>query len=180
MIRYLYVLRNDHRNKPNSRLSPHIITEVSFFFFFLGMMGTFKTYSLNNFQICSTVLLTVVTMLYLTSPGLRIILTFGIKDSRCPNTSWAVPQKGQPPAVLQFTWSFRTSPSWRIWQSTSVVSLAGFGIGSCRPRVLWSVDSPVCSLQGECRQGRWTPPFSPFLPCGFQAHFYGLDYCIAT
>ena len=31
---------------------------------------TFRIYSLGNFQICCTVLLTVVTMLYITSQGL--------------------------------------------------------------------------------------------------------------
>ena len=38
-------------------------------FFFL-VMRTFKTYSLLNFQIYNTVLLTIVTMLYITSPEL--------------------------------------------------------------------------------------------------------------
>lgn len=37
---------------------------------FLSLMRTFKVYSLSNFQICSTELLTVVSMLYITSPGL--------------------------------------------------------------------------------------------------------------
>ena len=38
-------------------------------------METFKIYSLSNFQICNTVLLTLVTMLYVTSPGLIYLIT---------------------------------------------------------------------------------------------------------
>ena len=34
------------------------------------MIRSFKVYSLSNFQACNTVLLTIVTMLYITSPGL--------------------------------------------------------------------------------------------------------------
>ena len=43
--------------------SPYIVTKI----FFL-VMKTFKIYSLINFQICKTVLLTVVPVLYITSP----------------------------------------------------------------------------------------------------------------
>lgn len=44
-------------------LSQYIVTK----YFFL-VMRTFKIYSLNNFQICSAILLTTVTMLCVTSP----------------------------------------------------------------------------------------------------------------
>ena len=37
---------------------------------FLLVMKTYKIYSLSNFQIYSLVLLTVVTLLYIASPGL--------------------------------------------------------------------------------------------------------------
>ena len=45
------------------------ITIHSSNFFFL-VMRTFKTYSLGNFQIYNTVVLTIVAMLYTSSPGL--------------------------------------------------------------------------------------------------------------
>ena len=38
-------------------------------------MRAFKIYSLGNFQIYSTVLLTIVTMLYITSPGHTYFIT---------------------------------------------------------------------------------------------------------
>ena len=38
-------------------------------------MRAFKTYSVNNFQIYNTVLLAIVTMLYITSPGLIYLIT---------------------------------------------------------------------------------------------------------
>ena len=43
-------------------------------FFFLGMR-TFKTYILSNFQINNTVLLTIVTIMYMTSPGRIYFIT---------------------------------------------------------------------------------------------------------
>ena len=43
-------------------------------FFFL-VMGTLKIYSLRNFQICNTVLLTIVTRLYIISPWLTYFIT---------------------------------------------------------------------------------------------------------
>ena len=39
------------------------------------MMRTFKAYSLSKFQIYNTVLLTIVTKLYSTSPGLIHLIT---------------------------------------------------------------------------------------------------------
>lgn len=54
------------------------------------------------------------------------ILTFGMQNSRYPSTSWESLQKGQISAALQLTGSFRTSLSWGVEQSTSVMSLAGF------------------------------------------------------
>ena len=38
-------------------------------------MRAFKTYSLSNFQIPNAVLITLVTMLYITSPGLIYFIT---------------------------------------------------------------------------------------------------------
>ena len=43
------------------------VTLCSYKIFFL-LMRTFKIYSLSNFQICNTVLSTIVNMLYITSP----------------------------------------------------------------------------------------------------------------
>lgn len=40
------------------------------------VLRTFKTFSLNNFPICDTVLLTTVAMLYVTDPGLILELKF--------------------------------------------------------------------------------------------------------
>ena len=38
-------------------------------------MRTFKIYSLNNFQICNTIFLTIVPVLYITFPGLIYFIT---------------------------------------------------------------------------------------------------------
>ena len=65
MIWYVYILQNCHHKKLFKHPSPH-----SYNIFFL-IMRTFKIYSLNNFQVHSTVFLTIVIMLYITSPGLN-------------------------------------------------------------------------------------------------------------
>ena len=62
MIWYLYVLQNSYNN---SSYYPSPYMQYIFL-----MMRTFKIYSLNNFQICNTVLLTLVAILYITSPWL--------------------------------------------------------------------------------------------------------------
>ena len=62
MIQYLYILQNDH-HRSSHHPSPNIIMK-----FFCLVMRTFKIHSPNYYQICNTVLLTVVTMLYITSP----------------------------------------------------------------------------------------------------------------
>ena len=59
-----------HHNKYSQHLSSHIIIE----FIFL-VIRIFRTYSLSNFQICSTVLLTIVTTLYTISPWFIYFIT---------------------------------------------------------------------------------------------------------
>lgn len=54
------VLQNNHHNMSSWHLSPYIL--LSFL-----VMRTFKFYSLSNFQICSTLLLTIITALFITS-----------------------------------------------------------------------------------------------------------------
>ena len=66
----MYISWNDHQNKYSYHPSPHTVI-----IFFL-VMRSFKIYSLSNFQIYNKVSLTVVTMLYTTSPGdIYFILT---------------------------------------------------------------------------------------------------------
>ena len=43
--------------------------------FFPLVMRKFKIYSLSDFQICNTILLTMVAMLYITSPWLTYFIT---------------------------------------------------------------------------------------------------------
>ena len=52
-------------------VSVHHLTELQFFFL---VMRTFKIYCLRDFPIHNTVLLTIVTMLYITSPGLTYLI----------------------------------------------------------------------------------------------------------
>ena len=61
MISIFVLLQNDYHNKSRYHPSPCIVTK------FLFLVITFKIYSLSNFQICNTVLLTIVTMVYITS-----------------------------------------------------------------------------------------------------------------
>ena len=56
MIQYLCILQNDHHNTS--------ITIHSYKIVFL-VMRTFKIYFISDFQICNTVLLTIVTTLYI-------------------------------------------------------------------------------------------------------------------
>ena len=57
---------NDYHNKFSQHPSPHIITKK---FFFL-LMRTFKIYTLSDFHVYDTVLLTTVMILYITTSGL--------------------------------------------------------------------------------------------------------------
>lgn len=50
-----------------SLVTTHHLTELHIFFL---VLGTFRIYSLGNFQIYITVLLTIVPILYMTSLGL--------------------------------------------------------------------------------------------------------------
>ena len=52
-----------------SLVNIHPLTQFTDLFL---VMRTFKIYSLSNFQIYTTVLLTTVTMLYIVSPGLSL------------------------------------------------------------------------------------------------------------
>ena len=63
MILCLYMLWNDHSSKSGNSWSPHIV-----FLQWELLRFTF----LSNFQICNTLLLTIVTMLYITSHDLFI------------------------------------------------------------------------------------------------------------
>ena len=69
MIQYLYTLQNNHHNKYSYHPSPYKVT-ICFL-----VMRTFKIYSLGNFQTCTTILLTIVTKLYITSPWLIYFIT---------------------------------------------------------------------------------------------------------
>ena len=55
MIYYMYILLNYYHNKP-------ITTQLQIFVFLV--MRTFRIYSLKNFHVYNTVLLTVATLLY--------------------------------------------------------------------------------------------------------------------
>lgn len=69
MIQDSYALQNDH----NKFKLMSIITH-SYKIFFL-VIRTFKVYCFSNFQICNTVFLTPVTMLYIISPLLIYFMT---------------------------------------------------------------------------------------------------------
>ena len=64
------LLQNSHHNKYSQRLSSYIVIE----FIFL-VIRIFSTHSLSNFQICNTVLLTIVTTLYTVSPWFIYFIT---------------------------------------------------------------------------------------------------------
>ena len=69
LIWYIYVLQNDYQH---SLANTCIITHNYHFFF---VVRTFEIHSLSNFQVYNTLLLTVVTMLYLRSPELIPLIT---------------------------------------------------------------------------------------------------------
>ena len=56
-----------------SLVNIHHYTKLQIFFFFV--VRTFKIYSPSSFQIYSIVLLTIVTVLYITSPGHTCFMT---------------------------------------------------------------------------------------------------------
>ena len=80
MIRYSYTI---WKITTVSLVNIHHHTAIKSLFFLV--MRTFKTYSLSNFQICSiincTVLLTIIAMLYIISPGLIYTWRFLSFDS---------------------------------------------------------------------------------------------------
>ena len=55
-----------------SSVNIHYHIQLQFLFL---VMRTFKIYSLSNFQICKTVCLTIVTILYITFPRLIYLIT---------------------------------------------------------------------------------------------------------
>ena len=61
-------------------------------------MRTVNTYSLSNYQICSSVLLSTVSMLYITSPGLIYFIT-GSLYLLSPFTHFAHPPRPRPLAI---------------------------------------------------------------------------------
>ena len=69
MIRYLYILLNDHHDKSSYHVPPYIVTK--FFFLWWGLLR----FTLRNFKTHNIVLLTIVTMLYFTSPWLIYFIT---------------------------------------------------------------------------------------------------------
>ena len=69
MIRCFYILQNDHRNKSNYDLP------LQSYGTFVLVIRSFKIYSLSSFQICNSVLLTIVAMLYIVSPRLIYFIT---------------------------------------------------------------------------------------------------------
>lgn len=89
MIWYLYILCNDHHTMSLT----HIVTHA-----FLGMR-TFKSCSLNNFQIYSTVLLTIVTTLCVTSSGHIHLITGSLHllTTTTHSTYRSLPTSGQRP-----------------------------------------------------------------------------------
>ena len=84
-IGYLYIFWNDHRSKSSWHLSLYTVTE----FFFL-VLRIFDIYSLSNFHTCTTVLLHIFTMLYITPPGL-IYFIIGSLQLLTPFTCFAHP-----------------------------------------------------------------------------------------
>ena len=66
----MYILWNNHHNKSNN----HHHTELLIFF----IIKTSMIYSFSNFQIYNIVLLTIVTMLYITFPGLIYFINGGL------------------------------------------------------------------------------------------------------
>lgn len=65
----LYTLQNDHHNNSSYRPSPYGVTN-----FFL-MIRAFKIYFLGNFQICTTISLTLAPMLHITSAWFIYFIT---------------------------------------------------------------------------------------------------------
>ena len=62
---HTYILQNDYHSKVPP--SPHINIYI--------LVRTFKIYSLSNFQVYNTLLLAIMTTLYMRSPGLTHIIT---------------------------------------------------------------------------------------------------------
>ena len=99
MTQYLYVLQNDHHI---SLVNIHHHTVTICFL----VMRTFKIYSLSNLPIYNTVLLTIVTILYIISPRLMYLVS----------GSW------YPlilPTHFTFTFSFRLWISLALWHTSA-------------------------------------------------------------
>ena len=68
------------RRLVNTLIKPHSMT-FSFFFFFFYMVRALKIYSLRNFQVYNILLLTIVIMLFITSPGLIHLIARSVAPS---------------------------------------------------------------------------------------------------
>ena len=63
MIQHLYTVQNDHHSKSSYHLSPYRVT-----IFLFSYNEHFSDLLSYNFKICNTMLLIIVTMLYIPSP----------------------------------------------------------------------------------------------------------------
>ena len=64
------ILQNDFRNNANSFITSHSYN------FCVGMVRTFKIFCFSNFHIYNEILLAIVTMLYIKSPGLGHLINW--------------------------------------------------------------------------------------------------------
>ena len=76
VISYMYILQNDYHVSLTLHVSCHIIT-----IFLVCVLRMFKIYSLSNFQIYHTVLLAIVSMLYIVSPESNCLFTGSLYPS---------------------------------------------------------------------------------------------------
>lgn len=118
-------IRHDHHSKFSEHSSLHIVKQI-----FSLWWQLFKIYSLSDFQIYNTVLLTTVTMLYIPSPGLS-----HLRPEAC--TFWPPSPNPSSPAVpLTTTNLFSVSMNFFLfshkWDHSICLPLSGlFDLAPC-------------------------------------------------
>ena len=148
MILYWYILWSDYHKKSSEHSSPHIVIK-SFF------LRVFKIYSLTKFQIHNRVL-TIVTILYITSPG----LIYFIMDV-C--TIWP------PLPIFPTQYSLVLAPANLFSVSMSWILFFGFLDSTCK----WDPKVFVFLFDAKCKKSS-PRPISRNIPSVFFKGLYDL------
>ena len=155
---------------------------------FTAMVGSFVHDSFSNFQICNTVLLTTVTMLYVTSPWLPYFIT-GSLYFLPPFAHVAVFWRGSEQLLYCCWWCLLLRPPWRVAPQTLLSwdfpgKNTGVGCHFLLQRIFSTQGLSPCLL--HCRQSliyplshQGSPYWDYLVSTSFKAWPLSQSYCLS-